>query len=770
MLVLFPFSHRDFDAAKKLAQWVAELDPQMPSHQALLVASSQVTEAQVRELHAILRPAFGVVHAMRQNSPDESGWPKACNALFRTGAAYVRERLKTFFFWCEPDCIPLRSGWLNALEEEYRRAHKPFMGVVWDKPFRHMSGCAVYPHNIEAHNPAMLQFSVEPWDCVRPELVLPKCHSTNLLMHEWGDVATNTPWTFPDAQSLERIRPEAVLFHRCKDGSLIDRLREQRGGVQSKESFMGKLSKRVFGSTLKPQDTCIICLGRYGDIMNALPIARDIAHKGGAPVNFMVAAQFADILEGVSYVVPQIFNGNYSRMPEATAQAKAKFKNVVRAQIFGTPEACPETGKPHNRCAWELAGYSKRWTSPKMVLEFDRRNPERERQLLMAHVKRDPRPLLLVAFTCGISGKFNDGRELLSRVVADFGKQFQIVDLATVKAARMYDLLGLYEVAAGMVTIDTGLHHLAAACKRLPVLLLAPDHTYYAAEPRCNCELLIRYGKWREEYSKLAEWVNSKAKPPVFIHTFESHSPLNDRARRAQTTWTVLWEAFSWRYAPHSEPYRRDSREIGDPRGVPYVNDVLEHALKGAPTDAIIVLTNDDVTLLPGVHADLLAHMARTPALACSRREIASFAEASTKPAVQKHTFPGRDLFAFRAWWLRKHLPQIPLLLLGSNEWDNLFLTLIRKECGTLVKGAWNLEMAVTLTDCEMASGNVLHEVHAPFADKPENHNGPHNNWNRIQFAHWAKERCPVVNMPFLEPLYKKWQAGQVKFTPVKKP
>ena len=750
MLVCFPFSHRDAEGALALAKWARDLTPAHTGHEVLIIAAATVTDPQFRGVAKALHDArFDQVAAIRLNSETDTGWPEGPNAMFRTAADHVRINLRKPFLWLEPDAIPLKPGWLDVIAEEYLVGNRPFMGTIYPTPRSHMTGVAVYPPNVAQWNPFMLAKSKLPFDTIRPERTLRHLHVTDLIHHEWGDVKTNTPWSFPDAKSLTKIRPEAVIFHRCKSGDLISRLRE--------------LNRRVPAKDLKQ---CVICLGRYGDIMNALPIARDLASKDGRPVAFVVAEAFADILDGVNYAQKIIFDGRYSDMPGATALAKRQFKRVVRAQIFGTKEADYASKVPYNRMAWKLAGYSRKWTRPDIELVFDNRSPRRERALINSLVAADSRPLLLLNLTSGHSGPLSDGGLLQQKIFSEFSESFQILDLAPVKAERIYDLLGLMELAAAMVTVDTATVHLAAACPRLPVLLLRIDNAYLGTEPRCNCPLQVKYSRWKERYPEISQWLTGHLAPPSIIHTFERHSPLNPRSVRAQSSWQPLWSGFGWEPAPFSEPYPRSSREIGDPRGVPYINDVLAHVLGFAKKDSVIVYTNDDIILLPEIHSDILKGLSRAPAICSSRRDIADFSQVKRQPESPNHIHVGRDLFAFRAWWLRKMLPEIPPLLLGSQDWDNVFVNLMRRETGTLLTGDWTWEYGDTITDCEMASPNVLHEAHEPFYNAPENKYGPPNLWNRIELAKWQKRYLPDVKFIWADQTLAQLKEGKIVFTP----
>ena len=79
-------------------------------------------------------------------------------------------------------------------------------------------------------------------------------------------------------------------------------------------------------------------LGRLGDILNILPMLWKDA-QGGVKPKLMVAAEYASVLEAVSYVEPIIYNGPHYEIAKAVEQAKAIEGAGVRClQVNGPPE------------------------------------------------------------------------------------------------------------------------------------------------------------------------------------------------------------------------------------------------------------------------------------------------------------------------------------------------------------------------------------------------------------------------------------------------
>lgn len=148
------------------------------------------------------------------------------------------------WLWWEQDAVSLRSGWLTALAEEYAGCHLPFMGAIGasDRPdAAHLNGVAIYPADACRRVPSLIVGGLLPFDVKGGSRVLSQAHVTPLIQHAWSwNGAYSPPPTFPDAASLSRLSDSAVLFHRCKDASLITQLRcaKNQPTIPSKSSSL----------------------------------------------------------------------------------------------------------------------------------------------------------------------------------------------------------------------------------------------------------------------------------------------------------------------------------------------------------------------------------------------------------------------------------------------------------------------------------------------------------------------------------------------------
>lgn len=221
MTVIYPFSTVDQDLALKNVEWMNELGG-CKGHDVVTIHDKRCAPNLVSSIHLELSKAFDKVETIHAGA-EIDGWPEGANYFFRVAAATLQNRRGCpYFFWMEPDAIPLRAGWLDAIWREYMKAQRPFMGdrVQVENIPLHMSGVGVYPNPLHEYAGEAYRAGEIAWDMAGREQIVPKAHFTKLIEHAWKHPS------FKDHSELAtQIRPEAVLFHSSKDGSLIDLLR-----------------------------------------------------------------------------------------------------------------------------------------------------------------------------------------------------------------------------------------------------------------------------------------------------------------------------------------------------------------------------------------------------------------------------------------------------------------------------------------------------------------------------------------------------------------
>lgn len=481
-------------------------------------------------------------------------------------------------------------------------------------------------------------------------------------------------------------------------------------------------------TTTKTKRRLYLQLGRAGDILNVLPLClRDWNETGEKPW-LMVAADFANLLDGVTYVERVLWNGAFEDVAGAFAKAEelagALDMALVCTQIYGNQFATAETCSSFTRQSWAQVPGSPPWGS--LPLEFDRRDIPRERGVMNNLLQRGTGKPYIVLALSGTSSPFPHGPDLNRYLRNKLGKEFDFVDVSGFVAPRFYDLLTLLEHAHALVTVDSGLLHLAHAVPSLPVVALItrepslwhgsawrPQHVarfFYDEAPECFQRLAGRL---------LLRWEGM----PTILHVFSN--PPDATGRRiafAQETWRAEYGQADWR--PQAVPADgRTSAEWGDDRPVPYVRDVIGHAERraGRPED-IIAFTNADVCFTPGLTGWILDKVPRHGAAFTHRYDfdgpllVPHRNEEETKRGTR---YPGSDAFFFTAAWWRKHGPEYPDMLLGREHCDEVLRQLVKRHGGIEIDGA------------------IYHERHPSFWREEALGANPGNQHNRRLARRW---------------------------------
>ncbi len=280
---------------------------------------------------------------------------------------------------------------------------------------------------------------------------------------------------------------------------------------------------------LRPTDApSFIQLGRYGDLILLLPAFLEIFRRTGLKPNVVVSEEYASVLDGVSYVTPHPLGVHWwGGIPMAKDYAKRLWGHSVCPAWWNDVE-CPIPPEYRGQFTLQCHGHSHGvnidlwpnfmvsmysragFTQSEMMslaCLFDRRNPNREAELVAKFYPPSLRkkPLLLYNFT-GISSPFGFLPELWP-TIQRFAREFHIVDLGKVKAHRIFDLLGAYDVAAGLITCDTATAHLAHA-SQVPTIWMSVDG-WCGSVPRGNVALHFGYNETPRRLNDVADVLQS---------------------------------------------------------------------------------------------------------------------------------------------------------------------------------------------------------------------------------------------------------------------
>lgn len=232
-LVVLHFSPYDHGLMARNAQWMAELDASK-KYDCVLSFEANLRRDQIRSVEVHAQRAFHSVSHCVYPRPKYPGWPAAPNWAFQQTARHM-EITRRSWFWIEADAIPTKPEWLDVLQEAYVREGMPFMGPLVGG-MGHMNGVGVYPADFPARSPQSMQTIKLAWDYVMARDMLADCYdASHLIQHCWG-IINDQPMPrdgpaahFHSQREVDKwLLPTAVMFHRCKDGSLINRLRERR--------------------------------------------------------------------------------------------------------------------------------------------------------------------------------------------------------------------------------------------------------------------------------------------------------------------------------------------------------------------------------------------------------------------------------------------------------------------------------------------------------------------------------------------------------------
>jgi hypothetical protein len=239
LLAVLAYHTGDAERTAELLKWIAELDPMgVRPHNCLLVYDDAVAKEVRIEIGRLAKESFDYVG----NIPATIKNKWAPNGMFLSAAKWIRDCCKSPWLWLESDCVPLKEGWLNDLAEAYEECPKKFMGPLIRAsqaglPDVHLTGCSIYPPDAYDvyENLKPLYENIVAWDIEAAGVVVPRSKDTELLFHYWGmkdmppvfvrEKQRDDPKNFV---TLNFLKPNAVLFHRNKDGSLIKLIREKK--------------------------------------------------------------------------------------------------------------------------------------------------------------------------------------------------------------------------------------------------------------------------------------------------------------------------------------------------------------------------------------------------------------------------------------------------------------------------------------------------------------------------------------------------------------
>lgn len=439
--------------------------------------------------------------------------------------------------------------------------------------------------------------------------------------------------------------------------------------------------------------TTIICLGRYGDIINILPLL-EREWREGRQCRLMVAQEFADILEGVSYVTPSVWTGGWKDIRGAYDLAKTFSDEVKVWQVAGDREATLELAYQANgirsttdtefaKEQWRIAGSLHLWRE-NLRVNFDKRDPEREHDLWCDVRAKTLNSKPVLAFHLGGETSPYPYADLFRMIIHDHfhPRHWQAIDLGAIRFHRIYDALYILERAKCLITVDSVFQHLAQATN-IPVAAVCQD------SPR-----LWDGSPWRPSHIAHLRYSDVKGIPNFFrridglrkrgcrfaprrsdrrVVQVWSESDIADRKKHgeAKLSWGAIHRVADWVHFDVQDGFfGRNAftvfHDAEDARRFPFVRDVLRCACALANDADWILLTRAQAS----IDAEALASLIAGDKPFAGRQVLVANG--------QRKLLAGSDAFGFtKAWWV-KHQEDYPDMVMGHDSfWYRILTDLI---------------------------------------------------------------------------------------------
>jgi len=234
MIVALGFCPADVDEALSLLDFIGQLGG-VNHYDCLLVADAGVDWGKGVDALTLANRAFRSATIITTEGP-VVGWPQGANALWLKAAQYARDK-NVSFLWMEPDSIPVKRGWLIAID---KCKSDGYFGHIYPWPQQAkqiLSGIAVYPPDaVELISSYIALNPHQAWDVAASDAIMLRATPTKLIQHFYGEkdlaptfIELKSPSSPRNAFTLGDIHAETVLFHRNKDGSLQQQLRRRLG-------------------------------------------------------------------------------------------------------------------------------------------------------------------------------------------------------------------------------------------------------------------------------------------------------------------------------------------------------------------------------------------------------------------------------------------------------------------------------------------------------------------------------------------------------------
>lgn len=409
-----------------------------------------------------------------------------------------------------------------------------------------------------------------------------------------------------------------------------------------------------------------LLLGRRGDLTALLPALYHKAQQEGRPQELVVSKDYADFLDGVSYVRPIVFPGSFDR----PRRAKAWFgRQVVDCSVYGVDGDNRRECLHFDRDIHHKAGTPHPFGT--LPLVFDRRDPAREAQLVAAMPK--DKPIILVSLS-GTSAPFPEPHRFIDKLTRSF-PDFTIFDVSTIPLHRPYDMLAWMEKAYCIISCDSLPLHLSRV-SGVPTIALLTDlnSRWESTAWRSHHRLRLNYREVGNRWIDLVEAVEGAYEAPHGrLVTSTTPNPGPDVVRRLGIARKSREREMSLLWLPElvlNDPLPRNATDIGEQVPLPYIRDLIEQGL--ANGEDFVAIANADISFTPGLTGLMFEELSRHGATWAHRWDFSRVTQMARSEAQIRRArwYPGCDFFAMTRGWWKSHGSTFPDMVLGREAWD----------------------------------------------------------------------------------------------------
>jgi hypothetical protein len=245
MLIVIPVSHADSELIEPFTLALSATG-ENSKHRGLVVSRPSDGKSSVDLANHLIRMrcfSKTILHLFPEEGP--KGWPLGPNFYWSETVKYLGEVSNNLpWLWMELDCTPLKPGWADVLEDEYRNCGTPFLGMYGSNYFqttsgefvavsKHLVGVAVYPPQVPDHSKLWDKTPLieKAFDVTCQSEFVPLSTESTVMQHgfrtnrytekEGGVFIGEDLNVRPGGVRYDQpIEPSIVLHHGCEDGSL----------------------------------------------------------------------------------------------------------------------------------------------------------------------------------------------------------------------------------------------------------------------------------------------------------------------------------------------------------------------------------------------------------------------------------------------------------------------------------------------------------------------------------------------------------------------